>query len=113
MIKIRYLILFTLCFAGSHVWAQVSNLTDVQFNSLPGGKVELRFGFDQPAPEPQVYTIESPARIAMDLKNTSSKLKQKKHTLDLGNTQSVIVLESGGRTRVIVNLVELTSVQLL
>lgn len=84
------------------------NMTDVEFSSLPGGKVELKFFFDGQAPDPKVYTIESPARIALDLNQVSSKLKDKKHTLDLGNAQSVMVLESGERTRVIVNLLELT-----
>jgi len=84
------------------------NLTDVEFNSLPGGQIEMKFDFDGQIEEPSVYTIETPARIALDLKGVSSKLKQKKHTLDLGNAKSVMVLESGGRTRVIVNLIELT-----
>lgn len=88
--------------------ASAANMTDVEFNSLPGGKVEMRFMFDKGIKQPDIYTIESPARIALDLEGVGSKLKQKKHTLDLGNAQSVMVLESGGRTRVIVNLIELT-----
>lgn len=85
------------------------NVTNIDFNSLPGGKVEIRLDFDGTPPEPKGYTIEKPARIALDLEGVGSQLKQKKHTLDLGNAQSVVVLEAGGRTRVIVNLVELTS----
>ena len=84
------------------------NLKDVDFNSLPGGKVEMRFKFDGQVPEPNVYTIEKPARIAIDLNQVSSQLAQKKHTLDLGNAQSVVVVESSGRTRLIINLLELT-----
>lgn len=83
-------------------------MTDVNFSSLPGGKVEMRFDFDAPPPIPKAYTIQSPARIALDLDKVSSGLKQKKHTLDLGNAQSVVVVDSPERTRVIVNLVELT-----
>ncbi|NRB37017.1 MAG: type IV pilus secretin PilQ [Pseudomonadales bacterium] len=84
------------------------NMTAVEFNSLPGGLVELRFTFDGQAPEPKVYTIETPARIALDLNGVSSKLGRKKHVLDLGNTKSVNVVEAGGRTRIIVNLQQLT-----
>lgn len=84
------------------------NITDMEFNSLPGGKVEIRMDFDGVPPQPKGYTIEKPARIALDLEDVGSKLKQKKHTLDLGNAQSVVVLETPKRTRVIVNLIELT-----
>ncbi len=106
MRNFRYLLLMLATFAFPAL-AEV-NMTNVEFNSLPGGQVEMKFSFDESAPTPKIYTIESPARIALDLENVSSKLKQKKHTLDLGNAQSVVVVGSGNRTRVIVNLLELT-----
>lgn len=83
-------------------------MTGMDFSSLPGGKVEIRMDFNGTPPEPKGYTIEKPARIALDLNDVVSQVSQKKHTLDLGNAQSVVVLEAAGRTRVIVNLVELT-----
>jgi len=82
-------------------------MTDIGFNALPGGKFEVRMQFDGQPPSPQAYSIDKPARIALDLLGVSSKLAQKKHTLAFDNAQSVVVVESGGRTRVIVNLVEL------
>ncbi len=104
--KIKYLLLVLIM--GVMPSMAAVNMTQVQFNSLPGGQVELRFSFDGEVPDPKVYTIESPARIALDLTGVSSKLEQKKHALDLGNAQSVNVVEAGGRTRVIVNLQQLT-----
>lgn len=83
-------------------------MTGMDFSSLPGGKVEIRMDFNGAPPEPKGYTIEKPARIALDLNDVVSQIAQKKHTLDLGNAQSVVVLEAAGRTRVIVNLVQLT-----
>ena len=103
---LKNLLFIAACLMQSAAWAV--SITDVEFNSLPSGQVEMKFSFDGQVPDPKVYTIESPARIALDLEGVSSSLKQKKHTLDLGNAQSVMVLESGGRTRVIVNLIELT-----
>jgi type IV pilus assembly protein PilQ len=79
-------------------------MTDIGFNALPGGKFEIRMQFDGTPPAPQGYTIDQPARIALDLPGVSSRLEQKKHTLAFENAQSVVVVESGGRTRVIVNL---------
>ena len=86
-------------------------MTDIGFNALPGGKFEIRMKFDGTPPSPQSYTIDKPARIAMDLPGVSSALEQKKHTLAFDNAQSVVVVESGGRTRVIVNLVEVAPYQ--
>jgi type IV pilus assembly protein PilQ len=81
-------------------------MTDIGFNALPGGKFEIRMKFDGTPPSPHSYTIDKPARIALDLPGVSSHLAEKKHTLAFDNAQSVVVVESGGRTRVIVNLVE-------
>ncbi len=86
-------------------WATVS-MTDVQFNALPGDKVELKFQFDGTPPEPKVYTIDKPARIALDLANTHSQLKQRQHVLDIGNMRGVMVVQAKDTTRVVVNLVE-------
>lgn len=82
------------------------SMTDIGFNALPGGKFEIRMKFDGTPPNPQSYTIDKPARIALDLPGVASHLTQKKHTLAFDNAQSVVVVESGGRTRVIVNLVQ-------
>lgn len=91
--------------------AQAVSMTDIGFNALPGGKFEIRMKFDGTPPTPQGYTIDKPARIALDLPGVLSKLAQKKHTLAFDNAQSVVVVESGGRTRVIVNLVEVAPYQ--
>ncbi|WP_101758332.1 type IV pilus secretin PilQ [Oceanicoccus sp. KOV_DT_Chl] len=84
-----------------------TNLTDVEFSSQPGGRFEVRLDFDGVPPEPKGYNIEKPARIALDLVGVSSKLEQKKFPLSYGNASSAVILESGGRTRMILNLVEL------
>jgi type IV pilus assembly protein PilQ len=87
--------------------AQAANLTDLRFNSLPGGSFEAQLEFDEPPPEPQGYTSEKPARISLDFPGVASRLEQKKHTLGYENASSAVVLESGGRTRMIFNLVQL------
>ena len=94
--------------ASASATASAVNVTDINFNSLPGGKLEVKMDFDGQPPQPKGYTIDQPARIAIDLEGVSSKLKQKKHTLDIGNAKSAMVLESNGRTRFILNLTELS-----
>jgi type IV pilus assembly protein PilQ len=79
----------------------------IEFSSLPGDKTEIRMQFDAPPPEPQGYTIESPARIALDLPGAKSGLSSKYHSLGIGNAREVTVIEAKDRTRVIVNLTQL------
>lgn len=93
---------------GTSLQALAVNMTNIDFNSLPGGRLEMRMDFDGSPPEPTGYTIERPARIALDLSGVSSKLKKKKHTLEIGNAKSAMVLEANGRTRVIINLLALS-----
>ena len=58
------LLLFVACAAS----AQESNrLQDIQIQSLPGHRVELKLIMSGTAPEPLTFTIEDPARIALDL----------------------------------------------
>lgn len=83
-------------------------VTDIEFSSRPGSKFEVRLDFDSAPPEElKAYTIEKPARISIDFPNTSSKLEEKRFSLPYGNATGVLVLESGDRTRLILNLVKL------
>ena len=82
-------------------------LESIEFSSLPGDKIEIRMDFDGAPPAPTGYTIEQPARIALDLNDVSSGLDSKYHPLGSGNARSVTVIESDGRTRVIVSMTEL------
>jgi len=101
-------LLVVLCtILGSSLAAAGVNLQNVEFSSKPGGRFEVRLDFDGVPPEPKGYNIEKPARIALDLVGVSSQLKQKKFPLSYGNVNSAVILESGGRTRLILNLVEL------
>lgn len=53
---------------------------------------------------PRGYTIEQPARIALDLPGVTSKLGEKNRELGVGNARSVTVVEAKDRTRLIVNM---------
>lgn len=92
------------------LWSSLASavtLEDVSFSSLPGERLEVTMTFDGPPPEPTGYTIERPARIAVDLQDTTSGLNQRSIPLGSGNAQSVTVVETRDRTRLIFNLVEL------
>ncbi|MBE9537766.1 MAG: type IV pilus secretin PilQ [Proteobacteria bacterium] len=82
-------------------------VTDIEFSSRPGSKFEVRVEFNEPPPEIKAYSIEKPARIAIDFPDTTSSLERKRFSLPYGNATGAVVLESGDRTRLVVNLVKL------
>lgn len=87
--------------------ASAVTLEDVSFSSLPGERLEVTLKFDGQPPEPSGYTIERPARIAVDLRDTTSGLNSRSISLGSGNAQSMTVVETKDRTRLIFNLIEL------
>ena len=87
--------------------ANAVTLEDVSFSSLPGDRLEVKLAFDGQPPEPTGYTIERPARIAVDLSDTTNGLGSRSLPLGSGNAQSMTVVETKDRTRLIFNLVEL------
>ena len=83
-------------------------IEDIAFTAQPGSALEVRLTFSEsPATDIASYTIEDPARIVLDFPETQSALDQKRYGLSQANATSVMVLESGSRTRLVVNLVEL------
>ena len=95
--------------------AQAGNrLQDIQVQSLPGQRVELKLIMSDTAPEPLAFTIENPARIALDLPNTSLGLTSRRRDVNLGPLDTILTAEANGRTRVVLNLasmVEYTTVR--
>jgi len=81
-----------------------ANLNALDVAALPGDRVELKLAFDEPVAAPRGYTLDQPARIALDLPGVSNKLGAKNRELGVGNARSVTVVEAQGRTRLIVNL---------
>ena len=94
-----------LFFLGATASAQEGNrLQDIQVQSLPGQRVELRLIMSDTAPEPLAFTIENPARIALDLPDTALGLSSRRRDVNLGPLDTVLTAEANGRTRVVLNL---------
>jgi len=81
-----------------------NRLQDIQVQSLPGQRVELRLILRDMAPDPLAFTIENPARIALDLPETSLGMSSRRQDVNLGPLSTVLMAEAGGRTRVVLNL---------
>jgi len=79
-------------------------LQDIKFSELPGEKAQIKLTFDEPPLKPQSYSIDQPARVVIDFPDVSSALSQKKYAVSVGDVDSAVALEAGGRTRLILNL---------
>lgn len=88
---------------------QAATLEDIGFSALPNDVTQLELTFDGPPPEPYGYTIDDPARIALDLEGVRSGLAERRHNLGSGNARSLTVVEAGDRTRLIISLAELVA----
>jgi type IV pilus assembly protein PilQ len=92
-------------FAGTAASAQEGNrLQDIQVQSLSGQRIELKLIMSETAPEPLAFTIENPARIALDLPGTSLGLSQRRRDVNQGPLDTILTAEANGRTRVVLNL---------
>lgn len=89
--------------------AQASNqLENMSFASMPGDKVQIVMQFSEPVAEPGSFTTDSPARIALDFPDTSIAMEKKRQKIGIGVARAMTAVESGGRTRVVINLTSLT-----
>ena len=100
--------LLAACFWSVATAAVPVVIEDIAFTAQPGAQLEVRLTFSEPpSADIESYSIEEPARIVLDFPDTRSGLEQKRFSLSQANATSVMVLESGDRTRMIVNLVDL------
>ena len=89
--------------------ALANQLQDISFSALPGNRVEIVLTTSEPVSQPASFTTDNPARIAIDLVNTTSSLEQKVTPVAIGLARSVTAIEAGDRTRVVINLLEQVS----
>lgn len=83
-------------------------LEDISFASIPGDKVQVVMQFSEPVAQPGTFTIDTPARIVLDFPDTGVALQRKRQTIGIGLARSITAVASGGRTRVVLNMVNLT-----
>ena len=81
-----------------------NTLQSVDVAGLPGNKVQITLTLSKPAPAPLSFTIDNPARIALDFPDTSNGLAQRSQDIGIGVAESLTAVEAQGRTRVVVNL---------
>jgi len=105
--------LMTVMVLGAATWASAaaatSTLQNITYKSLPGGRVEVRMNFDSAqVPQPNIFTTETPPRIAIDFPDTSNDAARHQD-IGVGTTTGVSAVSAGGRTRVVVELMQASS----
>ena len=101
-------LLATAAFAAQHAHAAGNALLDISHVTLAGNKQQLALTLSGPAGDPKAFTIDNPARIALDLPDTENRLDERNLRVSAGLLQNVTTVEAGGRTRVVINLASMT-----
>lgn len=86
-------------------------LESVQFSSLSDSQVQLVLTMERPAVNPLSFTIDNPARIALDFPATSNGGVDRSQKIGVGMVTSMNVIEARGRTRVVFNLTKMVPYQ--
>jgi type IV pilus assembly protein PilQ len=84
--------------------ASARALIGLDYSVMTGNTVQIVFTFDDTAVAPRTFTIDEPARIALDFGETENKLEQRNMQVGIGSMQSIISAASKNRTRVVINL---------
>ncbi|HEX2667423.1 MAG TPA: type IV pilus secretin PilQ [Gammaproteobacteria bacterium] len=96
--------------AGPAVAADAGHnqLQSINAAKLGGDRVQIALTLSgAPAQAPLSFTVNQPARIALDLPDTRLSLKDRKTDVQAGMVNSIVTAEAGGRSRVVINLTTL------
>ncbi len=94
-----------LALTAQTAWSQAaSRLEKVELHPQPGEQVEIRLVLDGPAPPPVTFTIDNPARLAVDLPGTALALDSRRIDVKTGGVDTIVAAEASGRTRLVFNL---------
>ena len=94
--------LFGLGQAGAQ---EVGNVLEGITASVHGGVLNVKLGFKTPLSAPPAgFSVANPARIALDLVNVENGLGKNSHLFNEGDLKSANVIQSEGRTRIVLNL---------
>jgi type IV pilus assembly protein PilQ len=88
-----------------------NQLQKIDVESLAGKQLQVTLHLSAAAPQPLAFTIDKPARISLDLANTSLALPARKIDVGTGGLASVVAAEANGRARVVLNLDQLQPYQ--
>lgn len=87
------------------VWAYAQNTIESVTGGTQGGTEVIRIVTKEPLKAPPAgFTIQSPARIALDFPGVTNAIGRSTVDINEGNLRSANVVQAGDRTRVVINL---------
>ncbi|TNF97661.1 MAG: type IV pilus secretin PilQ [Gammaproteobacteria bacterium] len=107
--KITGLILLTGSLFTCTAAMAANALKDISYSALAGNTVQITLTMENQAEEPLVFTIDDPARIALDLLDTQNLLENKSKDIGIGIVNGFSSAEAKNRTRVVINLADMTT----
>ncbi|MDQ1362796.1 MAG: type pilus assembly protein PilQ, partial [Pseudomonadota bacterium] len=87
--------------------AATNSINEITYTSLSGNRLQIVVSLASTAQKPVSFTIDNPARIALDFSDTTSNLKQKTQPIGAGVADSVTTVTAKGKTRMILNLAQI------
>ena len=84
--------------------AAANQLQSIDVQKLSSNQLQLTLHLSGPAPEPLAFTVDKPARISLDIPNTSLGLSSRRIDVGSNGVDTVIAAEANGRSRVVLNL---------
>jgi type IV pilus assembly protein PilQ len=100
----KLILLAGVTLASTGIQAASNTLLDITHVTLPGNKQQIALTMSGPATEPKTFTIDNPARIALDLPDTKNGMDSRSLSIGSGVLSNITTVEAGGRTRVVINL---------
>ena len=88
-----------------------ATLDHMSYTTLPGNQQQIAFKLSETVGDPQTFQIDHPAKIAIDLMDTTNALDKRVVPVGVGNIESVDIVEANDRTRIVLNLAEMTGYQ--
>ncbi|HEV2703551.1 MAG TPA: type IV pilus secretin PilQ [Steroidobacteraceae bacterium] len=79
--------------------ADSNSLQAIDVRPLAGQQMQLTLKLSGPAPQPTSFAIDNPARVAVDLANTSLALTSRRIDVRSGGLDSILAAQSGDRSR--------------
>ncbi|UYG04320.1 type IV pilus secretin PilQ [Halomonas sp. LR3S48] len=81
-----------------------TTLTDLDFRQGERGELLIDLTFSGDVPEVRGYRLDAPARLTIDLVDTTNALERRRLDLGIGGVEQVTTLEAGSRTRLVFSM---------
>lgn len=98
--------LLAICLLWFTSYSMAADLQSIGYSSLAGEKAQIVLTFSEPVDELDSFAIDDPARIVLDFAGVTNQLDKKTEQINIGLTKSVSTVEAGGRTRMVINLLQ-------